>query len=98
MGGDLASFLLGEIAAAFSLDEKDLDFHDGFDHGFRFKNSVLKHKRIVSDKYKERQCSFLVYPYHPNTEIIIDKIKEYIKKDIIIKFLKGFVNHLWSDL
>jgi hypothetical protein len=84
MGGDLASFLLGEIAAAFSLDEKDLDFHDGFDHGFRFKNSVLKHKRIVSDKYKERQCSFLVYPYHPNTEIIIDKIKEYIKKDIII--------------
>lgn len=76
LGGDLACFLLGEIASAFSLNETDFEFHDNV----KFKRDVLAYKERNSKKYNNQKCSFLIYPYHPNTERIIEIIKEYIKK------------------
>ncbi len=79
LGGDLACFLLGEIASAFSLDDIDLEFHGNE----KFKDDVRKYIAKYSEKYNNRKCSFLIYPYHPNTERIIEIIKDYIKtKDI----------------
>lgn len=79
LGSDLACFLLREIASAFSLKENDFNFHENV----KFKNDVFANNTSVQEKYKNKKCSFLVYPYHSNTEQIIETIMEYIEnKDI----------------
>ena len=81
LGGDLACFLLGEIASAFSLEEKDLEFRNNV----KFKQDVSSYKKQSIDKYRDRKCSFLIYPYHSNTERIMEIIMEFImNKDIKI--------------
>lgn len=76
LGGDLASFLLGEVSSALSLKEECLDF----DENVKLKENVLEYIDKNKDKYSNRKCSFVVYPYHSNTEQIIDTVKNYIKK------------------
>lgn len=77
LGGDLACFLLGEIVTAFGLIKEDLNFH-GND---KFEEDVMKYKKQNIEKYKNRKCSFLIYPYHTNTEQIIDSINYFIKEE-----------------
>lgn len=74
LGSDLARFLLGEIMAAFNLKEDDMNFHENV----KFKQDVLQYKKQEEKKYEHRKCSFLIYPYHSNTERIVDIIKEYL--------------------
>jgi len=76
LGGDIASFLLGEVSSALSLKEEYLDF----DENDKLKENVLEYINKNKDKYSNRKCSFVVYPYHSNTEQIIDTIKNFIKK------------------
>ena len=85
LGGDLASFLLGEVASALSLEEEDLDFRDNdFRDNIKLKENVLEYINKNKDKYINRHCSFVVYPYHSNTDQIIDTIKNHIKKEDVI--------------
>lgn len=77
LGGDLASFLLGEVSSALSLKEENLDFNDNE----RLKEKVLEYIDTNKGKYINRQCSFVVYPYHSNTEQIVDSIKNCIKEE-----------------
>lgn len=77
---DLACFLLGEIMAAFHLDERIINFHDKE----KLKKLVREYKDNEKKKYENRKCSFLIYPYHSNTEYIVDIIKEYVND---IKFI-----------
>lgn len=77
LGGDLASFLLGEVSSALSLQEKNLEVKDNE----KLKENVMEYIDKKRDKYINRKCSFVVYPYHSNTEQIIDTIKNYIKKE-----------------
>ena len=74
LGSDLACFLLGEIMSAMGLEEHDMDFHENL----KFKQDVLQYKEQAKRRYEKRKCSFLIYPYHSNTERIMDIIKEYI--------------------
>ena len=78
LGGDLACFILGELVSAFNIDFDKIDFHSSGN----FSNSVVSYCELNKEKYKNRQCSFLVYPFHANTERIIDIIREYIKDNI----------------
>lgn len=81
LGGDLACFLLGEIMSAMGLEEQDMDFHENV----KFKQDVLQYKEQAKKRYEHKRCPFLIYPYHSNTERIIDIIKEYItRKDVKI--------------
>lgn len=79
IGSDLACFLLGEIMAAFGLEVENVKFHD---NQIKFRNDVDEYKNQVKTKYAPHKCSFLIYPYHSNTERIIDIIKDYIDKDV----------------
>lgn len=60
--------------AAFNLKEDDMNFHENV----KFKQDVLQYKKQEEKKYEHRKCSFLIYPYHSNTERIVDIIKEYL--------------------
>ena len=80
LGGDLAGFLLGEVSSALSLEEKDLNVQDND----KLKEKVLEYIDKNKDKYINRHCSFVVYPYHSNTDQIIDTIKNHIKKEDVI--------------
>lgn len=77
LGGGLAGFLLGEVSSALSLEEKDLNLRDNE----RLKEKVLEYIDENKGKYINRHCSFVVYPYHSNTDQIIDTIKYHIKKE-----------------
>ena len=80
---DLACYLLGEIMAAFHLDENTINFH-GKD---KLKRNVRDYIKNEEEKYKKHKCSFLIYPYHSNTEHIVDVIKEYVKDIKIIPLI-----------
>lgn len=77
LGGDLACFILGEIISAFGLGFNRINFHDNSKFSKAVTSYCVKHEK----KYKERKCSFLVYPFHANTERIMDIIREYIKDE-----------------
>lgn len=80
LGGDLACFILGEIMSAFGLDVNKINFHENS----KFSEAVSAYCLEHGGKYKARKCSFIVYPFHANTERIIDIIKEYISADDVI--------------
>lgn len=75
LGGDLACFLLGEIASAFNINLDTIDFHSNG----KLRKGVSSYCSSNKTKYANKRCSFIVYPFHANTEIIIDIIKDYIK-------------------
>ena len=77
LGGDLASFLLGEVSSALSLKNQNLVFNDNE----KLKENVLEYIDKNKNKYNNRHCSFVVYPYHSNTEQIIDTVKNFIIKE-----------------
>ena len=65
------------LEEALSLQEKNLEVKDNE----KLKENVMEYIDKKRDKYINRKCSFVVYPYHSNTEQIIDTIKNYIKKE-----------------
>ena len=77
LGGDVACFILGEIISAFGLEPNRINFHDNS----KFSKAVVSYCANHGEKYKDRKCSFLVYPFHANTESIMDIIREYIKDE-----------------
>ena len=79
LGGDLACFILGELIMAFGIDLEKVSFRGNK----KFKEDVSIYCSENSNKYKSRRCSFMVYPYHSNTEAIVDIIKGYLQGDLI---------------
>lgn len=80
LGNNLACFLLGEIVAAMGLKKSDLRF----DETDKFLTDVMEYASKNNDKYKEKRCSILVYPYHSNTERVIDIVKKYIVDNRVV--------------
>ena len=80
LGGDLATFLLGEIVAAFDLNIDDVDFQGNV----KFRDDVKEYVERKKEEFKQRVCTILVYPYHSNTERIMDILNEYLREAKII--------------
>ena len=80
LGSDLACFLLGEIVAAMGLKEGDLRI----ERTDKFLKDVVNYASKNKAKYNSKQCSILVYPYHSNTERVIDIIKDCLVEDCVM--------------
>lgn len=79
LGGELACFILGEFILALGIDTNQVNFHDNE----KLSDGVKKYCSKNENKYKDRQCSFIIYPSHVNTEQIIDIIKPYIGENSV---------------
>lgn len=80
LGNDMACFLLGEIVAAMGLERDDILLKETN----KFLNDVMDYASQQKDKYREKRCSILVYPYHSNTERVIDIVKKYIVENRVM--------------
>lgn len=80
LGNDIACFLLGEIVAAMGLEKSDLRL----DESDKFLSDVMEYASKNNDKYVGKHCSILVYPYHSNTERVVDIVKKYIVDNRVV--------------
>lgn len=72
-------FLLGEFILALGIDINQVNYHDNE----KLSDGVKKYCSKNESKYKDRQCSFIIYPSHVNTEQIIDIIKTYVGENAV---------------